>query len=231
MDSYKDPAFLFYPESFLVGVMYMTDEEVGQYIKLLCIQHQKGHIPDSIMKRYLPAVQEKFIKDEDGYWYNERLEYEIDRRASYTNAMRENGKKGGRPKKSSKKEEQPAEQPRKRSSVADWIAEIVPEELQEPFMEWARMRAQIKKPIPSKTSVARNYSQLQKLSSRVDKQKKIIEQSVDRCWQSFYELKEEVKPKAYREFEQEEEIEAVPMPDEVKRKADALGIRIGGSDE
>jgi len=228
MDNYKDPAFLFYPESFLVGVMYMTDEEVGQYIKLLCIQHQKGHIPDKIMKRYLPAVQDKFIKDDDGLWYNERLEYEIDRRANYTNAMRENGKKGGRPRKRGNK---PVEEKPKRDNVAGWVKEIVPEELQEPFMDWVRMRAKIKKPITTKETVKRNYNALTKLSKRVDVQRQIIEQSVDRCWQTFYELKVEVKPKAYREFEEEKPIDAVPMPEEVKRKADALGIRIGGNDE
>lgn len=205
----------------------MTDEEVGQYIKLLCIQHQKGHIPDKIMKRYLPAVQDKFIQDEDGMWYNERLEYEIDRRANYTNAMRENGRKGGRPKKQTE-EEKPKQ---KRNSVIEWIREVVPEELQEPFIEWARMRAQIKKPITTKATITRNYNALVKLSKRVDVQKQIIEQSVDRCWQSFYELKVEAKPKAYREFEEEKPIDAVPMPEEVKRKADALGIRIGGNDE
>ena len=214
MDNYKDPAFLFYPESFLVGVMYMTDEEVGQYIKLLCIQHQKGHIPDKIMKRYLPAVQDKFVKDDDGLWYNERLDLEIERRAKYTNAMRENGKKGGR-------------KPKK-DTVEGWIEEIVPAELQDAFMEWAQMRKQIKKPIPSKMSVSRNYNHLVKLSKNADKQRRIIEQSVDRCWQSFYELKEETKPKAYKEFEKEKPIEAVPMPEDVKRKAEKLGIKIGG---
>ena len=35
------------------------------------------------------------------------------------------------------------------------------------------------------------------------------------------------KPKAYKEFEPEPEINAVPMPEEVRRKADALGIKIG----
>lgn len=226
MEKYKDPAFLFYSESFLVGVMYMTDEEVGQYIKLMCIQHQKGHIPDSVMKRNLPAVREKFVQDDDGNWYNERLEFEIERRAKYTNAMRENGRKGGRPKKNEERKEERSE-PTKRNRVVEWIKEVVPEELQEAFIEWARMRSQIKKPITSKATVTRNYNQLLKLSKRVDKQKQIIEQSVDKCWQSFYELKEEVKPKAYKEFEKEEEIEAVPMPDEVRKKADALGIRIG----
>ena len=132
---YKDPAFLFYPADFLVGVMDMTDEEVGQYIKLMCRQHQKGHIPDSVIKRATEAVQEKFVQDDDGKWYNERLEKEIKRRAEYTASRRRN------------------------------------------------------------------------LESKKDK--------------------EEPRPRAYREFEKEKTIDAVPMPDEVKRKAKTLGIRIG----
>ena len=38
----KDPAILFYTQDFLVGTMMMSDEQVGQYIRLLCLQHQKG---------------------------------------------------------------------------------------------------------------------------------------------------------------------------------------------
>ena len=218
MEKYKDPAFLFYPESFLVGVMDMTDEEVGQYIKLMCRQHQKGHLPTAVIEKASDAVREKFVQDADGKWYNERLELEIQKRAKWTASRRRNleGKKH---------EPKPA---KKRETVADWIAEVVPAELHDAFNEWAQMRAKQKKPVPSKTSVERNYSQLLKLAKSVDKQKKIVEQSIDRCWASFYPLKtEEQKPKAYKEFAKEEKIDAVPMPDEVKRKADALGIRIG----
>ena len=220
MEKYKDPAFLFYPESFLVGVMDMTDEEVGQYIKLMCRQHQKGHLPTAVIEKAHEAVREKFVQDADGRWYNERLELEIQKRAKWTASRRKNleGKKHDSEPKSTKKKE----------TVADWIAEVVPAELQDAFNEWAQMRAKQKKPVPSKTSVERNYNQLLKLAKSVDKQKKIVEQSVDRCWASFYPLKaEEQKPKAYKEFEKEKPIDAVPMPDEVKRKADALGIRIG----
>lgn len=222
MEKHKDPAFLFYPESFLVGVMDMTDEEVGQYIKLMCRQHQKGHLPDAIIKKASEAVREKFVQDAEGKWYNERLELEIQKRAKYTASRRRNleGKKD--------KEEKPEEKPEKKGSVAGWIKEVVPEELIVPFLEWASMRVKIKKPVPSKTSVERNYNQLVKLSKNPAKQKKIIEQSVDKCWAGFYPLKEEEqKPKAYKAFEKEEEIDAVPMPDEVKRKAEAMGIRIG----
>ena len=220
MEKYKDPAFLFYPESFLVGVMDMTDEEVGQYIKLMCRQHQKGHLPTAVIEKASDAVREKFVQDADGRWYNERLELEIQKRAKWTASRRRNleGKKHDSEPKPTKKKE----------TVADWIAEVVPSELQDAFIEWAQMRAKQKKPVPSKTSVERNYNQLLKLAKSVDNQKKIVEQSVDRCWTSFYPLKaEEQKPKAYKKFEEEKPIDAVPMPDEVKRKAEALGIRIG----
>ena len=99
MGKLKDPAFLFYPESFLVGVMDMEDAEVGIYIKLLCRQHQRGHISKKTYERLPDAVQEKFIEDNDGKYYNERLEYEIERRKNWTTSRRENGSKGGRPKK------------------------------------------------------------------------------------------------------------------------------------
>jgi len=80
----KDPAFLFYSSDFLVGVMDMTDEEVGVYIRLLCRQHQKGHIPESVIKRSPETVQEKFVKDNSGKYYNERLDKEINKRKKYT---------------------------------------------------------------------------------------------------------------------------------------------------
>ena len=38
----KDPAILFYPEVFIMGTIFMSDEEVGKYIRLLCYQHQHG---------------------------------------------------------------------------------------------------------------------------------------------------------------------------------------------
>ena len=145
-----------------------------------------------------------------------RLEKEITRRAEYTASRRRNleGGKATKPKKQT-------------GNVGSWVAEIVPEELQEAFLEWVQMRKRIGKPVTTKATITRNYNKLCELSKRLDKQIRIIEQSVDHNWQSFYDLKEEVKPKAYKVFEEEKPIEAVPMPDDVKRKAKAMGIPIG----
>lgn len=223
MKTYKDPAFLFYPESFLVGVMDMTDEEIGQYIKLMCRQHQKGHLPKSVIEKASPAVQEKFVKDDKGKYYNVRLETEIEKRARYTASRRRNLE--------GKKKDEPKDEPKptkKKETLADWVEDIIPEELQDTYIEWVRMRVKKKKPITSRTTVVRSYNQLKKLSPRIDVQKRIIEQSIDCCWQSFYELKTEQRPIYHKPAEKQKEINAVPMPDEVKEKAQRLGIKIGG---
>ena len=71
----KDPAFLFYSSDFLSGTMLMTDEEIGQYIKLICLQHQKGHLKEkdilNICKTHNEEIFSKFKIDEEGNYYNE----------------------------------------------------------------------------------------------------------------------------------------------------------------
>lgn len=93
----KDPAFLFYSSDFLSGTMLMSDEEVGQYIRLLCLQHQKGHLKEkdllSICKVHNEEIFSKFKIDEEGYYYNERLEIETNKRKAYSESRRNNRKK------------------------------------------------------------------------------------------------------------------------------------------
>ena len=72
----KDPAFLFYTSDFLTGTMFMTNEQVGIYIRLLCSQHQHGGIIDKISFNSLVGTHEvvrvKFEGTESGF-YNIRL--------------------------------------------------------------------------------------------------------------------------------------------------------------
>ena len=93
----KDPAFLFYSSDFLSGTMLMTDEDVGKYIRLLCLQHQKGHLKEkdmlSICKSFNEDIFSKFKQDEEGRYYNERLEYEANKRKAYSESRRNNRKK------------------------------------------------------------------------------------------------------------------------------------------
>lgn len=95
----KDPAVLFYTKDWLVDTMGMTYEEKGIYIDLLCLQHQNGHLPKRQVEGIPEAVREKFKEDEDGRFFNSRMEREKKKRAAYAVSRSENGKKGGRPKK------------------------------------------------------------------------------------------------------------------------------------
>ena len=99
----KDPAFLFYPSDFLTGVTDLTMEERGQFITMLCLQHQKGVLNEKTIRLSVGNVSvdvlSKFKKDDDGNFFNERLQNEIEKRAAFVDSRRENGSKGGRPKK------------------------------------------------------------------------------------------------------------------------------------
>ena len=103
----KDPAVLFYTSDFLAGTAFFTDAERGQYIKLLCEQHQNGHIPENHMVSVCLSlgspVIKKFVRDENGNYYNERMEQEIQKRRHFLDTRYFNGKKGGRPAKPNKK--------------------------------------------------------------------------------------------------------------------------------
>lgn len=84
----KDPAFLFYSSDFLSGVSDLTFEERGQYITMLCVQHQKGHISSKWLSINIPNassdVLSKFTKDGDGNYQSIRLVEEIEKRKSFT---------------------------------------------------------------------------------------------------------------------------------------------------
>lgn len=93
----KDPAFLFYTSDFILGTSLMSHEDTGKYITILCYMHQKGRLSEDGIKKLLrcsvsPDLKGKFKIDENGLWYNERLEQEIARRKRFTEACRNNGK-------------------------------------------------------------------------------------------------------------------------------------------
>ena len=91
----KDPAVLFYTSDFLSGTFTMDNEQVGKYIRLLCLQHQKGKLSEkdmlSICKAYDVEIFDKF-KIEDGYYYNERMYNETIRRQKFSESRRNNAK-------------------------------------------------------------------------------------------------------------------------------------------
>lgn len=107
LDHNTSPAVLLYFEDFLVGVADLTMEERGQYITLLCLQNSKGHLTMDQITRALkpddPAeyVLAKFKRDDEGRYYNERMEFEIYRRVRRSKTLTANLQGSG------KKEEDP----------------------------------------------------------------------------------------------------------------------------
>ena len=97
----SDPAVLLYTSDFLTGVIDMNMEERGQYITLLCYQHQKGHFSEETTRLLVGSVpgivMKHFIKDEKGLYFNRRMDIEKEKRHDFAESRRKNGKKGGRP--------------------------------------------------------------------------------------------------------------------------------------
>ena len=92
----KDPAFLFYSSDFLTGTFTLTNEQVGKYIRLLCLQHQKETLTEKDMLNICISYDEdifKKFKFQDGVYYNERLREESNKRKNYSESRKNNRKK------------------------------------------------------------------------------------------------------------------------------------------
>ena len=88
----KDPAVLFYTSDFLSGTMLMTYEQKGKYITLLCLQRESGHLTEEEMLQICGTkdtkIWAKFVTDDEGKYFNERMEREVERRAAFTESRR-----------------------------------------------------------------------------------------------------------------------------------------------
>ena len=105
--------FPLYVDNFLGGTQDFTPAETGVYIKLLCHQFSYGSIPSETPRLFRITnsqtdeeraavdfvIRSKFTDRSDGTMVNERLASELQRIDGLATTSRENGKKGGRPKK------------------------------------------------------------------------------------------------------------------------------------
>ena len=112
----KAPAFQFYAQDFLTGVMYLTNEEKGIYITMLAKQWTDGRIPKKRLgflvgiewDNLSDELKAKFT-DEGDFILNERLELEREKKARFIDKQRKNGALGGRPSKKEEKSKNPKE--------------------------------------------------------------------------------------------------------------------------
>jgi len=95
----KSPAFQFYAADFMIGIMGMSDEETGAYIKMLSTQWLHGSLPNCkktikkmINLRKVPSeiVMRKFAICDDGFLRNERMETVRQKQITYADTMKKN---------------------------------------------------------------------------------------------------------------------------------------------
>lgn len=106
----KSPAFQFYPADFMAdgNQILMELDEVGAYIRLICVCWTEGHIPYDMrklaklarctvakMEKIWPALEECFEDDPAfrGYLVHPRLEKERNKQASFREKAKQAGKK------------------------------------------------------------------------------------------------------------------------------------------
>lgn len=102
--------FAFYPNDFIGATCHLSNEQAGAYIKILCFLWQKERSKGDYLKAVgfgsvsvglsdWEPVAELLQIDEDGLFYNRRLEEERIKAVKKHEAQVNNGLKGGRPKK------------------------------------------------------------------------------------------------------------------------------------
>jgi uncharacterized protein YdaU (DUF1376 family) len=118
----KAPAFQFYADDFLAGTLEMSQEEVGQYIRLLCHQWNRGSIPVETEKQQRLTggcvsvdVLVKFRLCEDGLLRNERLETVRSEKDRYLQQQSQKGRKSAELRKLALTVVQPDTQPESNS--------------------------------------------------------------------------------------------------------------------
>jgi len=101
----KDPAFLFYPNDWLGGTMLLTRYQKGCYFDLLMAQFNSGPLSLETIKVLLgpdfqawEVLRAKFKQNEQGLFFNERMESEKLKRTAFAASRSKN--KLGKTKKS-----------------------------------------------------------------------------------------------------------------------------------
>jgi len=203
----KDPAFLFYSSDFLTGVSDLTFEERGQYITLLCIHHQKGRLTQKIIDIAVPNatadVMAKFQKDDQGLFFNARLEAEKDKRAQHAEKQRQRALKGWEKRK---------KENTTRYATADATALPLENEIENEnkdrieypytskeflnkWKDWKAHRKAFDKFKYTPQSEKAALTKLKKLAKSEARAIAIIDQSIEKGWKGFFPLKQEDEPK------------------------------------
>ena len=195
----KDPAFLFYSQDFYTGVSTMTFEDRGKFISILCLMHQKGRLSEETISFIVGSVsvnlKSKFDIDENGLWFNKRLELETERRNNFTESRRNNGLLGGRGHKSKANGKPNAKAKRKHKDNLmenEDVNEIVNDndtEIQKQLKFFFKFRRELKKPVLESSKEELKKKLIKLSGGKEDVAIEILKQSIANGWQGIFELK------------------------------------------
>lgn len=201
----KNPAVLFYTADFITGTLFMSNEEVGAYIRLLCMQHQKGHLTEAEVKQICKtddvykSIIQNFKTDTDGLFYNQRMDLEKDKRSKYSESRANNRKKKEETYEKDMKNicnSYEKHMENENENINIYINNnknnkyFNNKELNNIFKEYLKIRTKLKA-VNSERAI---NSLLKKLEPFDDDTKyKMIEQSIINSWKSIYDLKTEFK--------------------------------------
>ena len=185
--------------------MGMTFEEKGAYMELLMMQFNQGHMEAHMVGRMVgqiwDKIRHKFIQDESGKWFNERLELEQKKRKEFTLSRKNNlSGKNQHSKKTKKRghttphmEDEDGNE--NRSKKGKLKSEIIYPFHSIAFVErWAMWKNYKRdqhnftyKGIVSEQAALKRLSELSQANEQTAL--KIIEQSISNGWQGFFILK------------------------------------------
>lgn len=91
----KDPAFLFYSSDFLSQTILMEDADIGKYIKIICVLHQRSQLTEPELEKITngipsPAILEKLDYDDERGYYSTWLDDIVEKRRKHSEKQREN---------------------------------------------------------------------------------------------------------------------------------------------
>ena len=125
----KAPAFFLYASDFIVGTMYLNNEQVGKFIRLLCHQNNKYKLSEELFLEICEnnlddKVAKMFIKDDEGFYYNNYLRNILEKRAaksiSHSKKQSANAVSGHKKRKAEK------EQMQKDENTSEPVTELYP---------------------------------------------------------------------------------------------------------
>lgn len=195
----KDPAFLFYPNDFLSGTITMSDDQIGKYIRLLCLQHQRGHLTEKdmlfICKSYDEDIFSKFKIDDEKKYYNDRLEHEIIRRKAYSDSRSKNRKTAPAKGLSNKKDMKIISstydnhmETETINIINEFNLPLVYTQIIGKWLSYKKSRGEKYKTAQSLKSLIKHLSTLSANDS--DVAARIVEQSIGNNWAGLFELKQ-----------------------------------------